>query len=341
MKRSCGLLLLLALPLATAPVSEARAQSLGKTGTTAASFLKIGIGSRAIGMGGAFTATADDITSIYWNPGGLANVYTNQAVFSRVTWLGDVGLNYAAACVNLSGFGTVGVAVTHLGMEDMPVRTIEKPTGTGEQFTAGALSVGLTYARNLTDQFSIGITAKYVREFIWNSDAVGFATDIGTIYRIPVLNELRLAASISNFGTKMELSGRDQVEVIQVGGENGNLINTDVQLEQWDLPLLFRFGIAADVVKGETNRLTAAVDAVHPNDNTEYLNLGVEYAWNDIVFLRSGWKSLFERETQQGFTAGGGLHYRFPGSIVVMFDYAYQDWGILTAVHYLTFGVQF
>ena len=148
-----------------------------------------------------------------------------------------------------------------------------KPDGTGELFTAGAMAIGITYARDLTDQFSIGFNAKYLREHLWNIPAA-VAIDIGTIYRIPVLNEFRLAASISNFGTKMKLEGRDNLKIAQVGGGDGNLINTDVQLDECDLPLVFRVGVAADVVKAEEWRLTAEVDAVHPNDNTEYLNTG-------------------------------------------------------------------
>jgi opacity protein-like surface antigen len=95
------------------------------------------------------------------------------------------------------------------------------------------------------------------------------------------------------------------------------------------------------VVKQDEHRVTVAVDAVHPNDNTEYLNTGVEYAWNQIVFLRGGMKSLFERDTEQGLTAGIGLQYRILGDLAVKVDYAYQDWGRLTNVHYFTVGVRF
>ncbi len=337
MKRSIAFLVLLPV-LALCP---AAGQNLTKTGTSAAPFLKIGMGPRAIGMGGAFTATADDITAMYWNPGGLAGIYDNEAGFSHVQWFADVSLNYAAAATNIPGVGTLGVAVTVLSMGEMDVRSLEAPTGTGERFGAGALAAGLTYARNLTDQFSIGFSGKYVREYIWNSSAAGFALDIGTLYRIPVLNELRLAASICNFGTKMKMSGRDALLVTQVGGASGNLINTDIELDEYDLPLVFRVGIAADVVKSDENRLTAAVDAVHPNDNTEYLNAGLEYGWNETVFFRGGWKSLFERDTEQGFTAGLGLRYRIGGVLGLRVDYAYQDWGRLTSVQYLSLGVEF
>jgi len=316
-------------------------QNLTKTGTSAAPFLKIGVGSRAIGMGGAYTATADDITAMYWNPGGLANMYASEATFNHVRWFADVNFDYAAFATYLPDFGTLGVSVSVLSMDEMLVRTTAQPEGTGEYFSAGAMAIGISYARNLTDQFSIGANAKYVREHLWNMSAVGVAVDIGTIYKIPILNEFRLAASISNFGTKMKLEGRDNLRIEQVGGAEGNLINTDLQLESFDLPLLFRVGVAADVLKSDEHRVTTALDAVHPNDNTEYLNVGAEYAWNEMVFLRGGWKSLFERDTEQRFTAGIGVHYRISGEFKLKVDYAYQDWGRLTNVHYLTFGIRF
>jgi opacity protein-like surface antigen len=316
-------------------------QNLTKTGTTAAPFLKIGIGSRAIGMGGAFTGTANDITALYWNPGGLANIPGNEATFNHVRWFADVNIDFAAASFHLGDFGTLAAFVNVESMGEMLVRTEAKPEGTGEHFTAGGFVAGISYSRNLTDRFSIGFNAKYVNEYLWNMSASGVAVDIGTIYRIPILNEFRLGASISNFGTKMKLTGRDNLYIISPTGSAGNLLSSYVELDQFDLPLVFRIGVAADVVKAEEHRLTAAVDAVHPNDNTEYLNAGLEYGWNEIVFLRTGWKSLFERDTEQGFTAGIGINYRVVGDLKVAFDYAYQDWGRLTNVHYMSVGVKF
>jgi len=319
----------------------ALSQNLTKTGTTAAPFLKIGVGPRAVGMGGAFTATANDITAMYWNPGGLAGLVTNEATFNHVKWFADISVDYAAVSFHLGEFGTLGAFVNVESMDDMLVRTEANPEGTGEHFGAGAFAAGVSYARNLTDRFSIGFNVKFVSEYIWNMSANGVALDIGTIYRIPILNEFRIGASISNFGTKMKMSGRDNLYIISPTGSAGNLLSSYVELDQFDLPLMFRVGVAADLVKEDEHRLTAALDAVHPNDNTEYLNTGVEYGWNDIVYLRGGWKSLFERDTEQGFTAGVGLQYRILGELAVRMDYAYQDWGRLTNVHYLSVGVRF
>jgi opacity protein-like surface antigen len=333
--------LCLTLALTLLGVCSSGAQTLTKTGTSAAAFLKIGLGSRALGMGGAFTATADDNSAMYWNPSGLARIYGSEATFNHVNWFADVRVDFAGFSTRLSDLGVLGAFVTVMSMDEMDVRTIEMPTGTGERFSAGALAVGLSYARNLTESFSIGFNVKYLREYIWNSSASGIALDAGVLYRIPVLNEFRLAAAISNFGTKMKLEGRDNLVVQQVGSTNGNLINTSVEVESYDLPLLFRVGVAADVVKSEDFRVTAALDAIHPNDNTEYLNTGIEATWKELVFLRGGWKSLLERDTEQGFTLGAGIQAPLAGALRATLDYAYQDWGRLTGVHYLAIGIKF
>ncbi|GAB4141756.1 MAG: hypothetical protein Fur0015_11270 [Ignavibacteriales bacterium] len=321
----------------------ALAQGTSKSGTTAAQFLKIGIGPRAIGMGSAFTATANDLSSIYWNPAGLSSNYSTDAMFNHTNWIADVGYDFAGFSTNVSGVGTMGAFVSVLkSIDGMMVRTVESPEGTGERFDAGGMSIGLSFARELTDNFSIGFNAKYIREYIWNESATGFALDAGVLYKINVLNELRLGASISNFGTKMKLDGRDLVEVKQVGeAGQGNLINSVIQIEEWDLPLLFRVGVASDLIKSDAFRLTTAIDAVHPNDHTEYLNLGSEFSWNEILFFRVGYNSLFEEKTEKGFAGGIGLNYRLIESVKVIFDYAYQDFGRLKNTHYFSIGVKF
>ncbi len=240
-----------------------------KTGTTAAQVLKFNVGPRAIGMGGAFTSISDDITSLYWNPGGSAAIQSNEAFFNHTSLYADIRHDYAAFATNLSGFGTIGAFVSMMSMDEMLVRTIDRPEGTGEYFNFSAMVIGLNYSRYLTENFSIGFNAKYINESLWHMSAAGFAVDIGTVYRIPFLNETRIAASISNFGTKMQMSGRDVTIVYPSGSGGGNLINANLELDKYDLPLLFRFGLSVDAVKEKTSRVTVAVDAVHPNDHTE------------------------------------------------------------------------
>ncbi len=321
-------------------VPDLQAQTT-KTGTTAAQILKLNVGPRAIGMGGAYASVADDISSLYWNPGGSANIESNEAFFTHTALYLGINYDYSAIASNIRGFGTVGAFVSVLGTEDMPVRTVSQPEGTGEFFNYGSIVVGLNFSRFLTENFSIGFNAKYINESIWHMSATGFAIDIGTLYKIPVLNELRIAASVSNFGTKMRMSGRDGTVNFPAGAGGGNILNADLEMDQFDLPLTFRFGLSADVVKVDESRLTVAADAVHPNDHTEYINAGLEYAWNEIVHIRAGYNSLFERESEKGLTLGVGIYYRIVDLIKVKLDYAYQDFGRLKDVHYFSVGINF
>ncbi|MBS4033703.1 MAG: PorV/PorQ family protein [Ignavibacterium sp.] len=330
--------LILAVAVLISTIAIAQTQ---KTGTTAAQVLKFNVGPRAIGMGGAFTAVSDDITSMYWNPGGTANIRTNEAFFNHTTLYADIRHDFAAIASHLSGFGTLGAFVSVLSMDEMLVRTEERPEGTGEFFNVGAIVLGINYSRYLTENFTIGANLKYINESIWHMDATGFGIDIGTMYKIQVLNELRIAASISNFGTKMQLTGRDITQIVNAGAGGQNLVNANLELDKFDLPLLFRFGISADVITDGASKLTTSVDAVHPNDHTEYINAGAEYSWNEIIYLRAGYNSLFEKDTEKGITLGFGIHYRIIDMVKVKLDYAYQDFGRLKDVHYFSVGVNF
>lgn len=317
------------------------AQSINKVGTTAAQFLKMGIGARSIGMGGAYSTMEGDINSIYWNPAGIARIENRAVTFNHISWFMDVNYDFAAFTSQMPDLGTVGVFASVLSMDDMPVRTVEDPLGTGEYFSAGSLLVGLSFARNLTDNFSLGFNVKYVREHIWNESASAFAVDIGTIYSMPILNGFRIGASISNFGTKMKMEGRDLMLISKVGPGQGNLLNTDYEVDEYELPLTMRIGVAVDAVKMDEHSLTVAVDAIHPNDRKEYVNAGAEYSWNKIIFIRGGYKALFLQDSEEGLTLGFGLKYRIIDVVKVLMDYAYQDFGRLKNVHSLSFGVEF
>lgn len=321
--------------------AQSQTAAITKTGTTAASFLKIGMGARAVGMGGAFTAVSNDISALYWNPAGLGFANYGEATFNHVDWILDTRFDYAAATIVIDGLGTLGASFATMGVGDMYVTTTAMPEGTGERFTAGATMFGLLFARNLTDKFSIGFNVKYIREQIWNMSAQSVGIDVGTMYIAPVFNGLRIGASMANFGPKMRLEGRDNLVLVKTGAGGKNIINAAYELDSYDLPLIFRVGLATDVLNEENNRFTLAVDAIHPNDNTEYVNSGLEYSWANIVSLRAGWKSAFERGGEQGLTFGAGVQYTFTASMEFLVDYAYQDFGRLKEVQYFSLGIRF
>lgn len=323
------------LALGAAP--EARAQQGGTTdvskrGTSAAAFLELGVGTRATAMGGAFVATADDPSALYWNPAGVAALGRSSFIAERTNWVADMKLNYAGGTVDLGNLGTLGLSLTHMEMiSEEPVRTIEQPEGTGELFGASSFALGVTYAKSLTDRFSFGVTPKFIREGIWDMSANAFAVDLGILYTTP-FDGLRLGASISNFGTELRMGG-DNTLVLHdpepgTGGNNNN-IAADQRTEGWDLPLLFRVGVAYPLLNTATNRLTVAVDADVPSNNYQSVNVGAEYVFMNAFSLQGGYRSLFLDGSEQSFTLGFGVQQAFLGNLLVQAGFSYADIGRL------------
>ncbi|RMF58289.1 MAG: hypothetical protein D6748_09110 [Calditrichaeota bacterium] len=323
-------------------IGQSPAGEVTKVGTTAAPFLTIGVGARAIGMGGAYVSVANDATAMFWNVSGLAQLTGPEIIFNHSEWLEQINFDYAGVVAPMGSFGTVGVSFTSLSMGEFEQTTEDNPEGTGIRFSAGSFAVGVSYARKLTDRFMIGFTGKFVREYIWNSSAVGGALDVGTLFVTP-FQGIRLGMSISNFGTKMQITGDDlltQIDPDPLISGNNDRINAYLQTDQFDMPLLFRVGLSMDVINTEENLLTLSVDALHPNDNAESMNIGGEYMFQDLFALRAGYRSLFLEDSEEGFTAGVGLKAKVSG-FSVLIDYAYEDFGRLNNIQKFTLRMAF
>jgi hypothetical protein len=319
--------------------------NVSKTGTVAAPFLEIPVGASAIGMGTAFVSIANDVTALYWNVAGIAAMQQNEAAAIHTNWIANTKFDFAGVVIPIGGVGTIGVSVTSLGMDDMMVRTVEKPDGTGEYFSAGDLAVGLSYARQLSDRFAIGFTAKYIQQNIWHETAYAFAVDVGTAFRTDLIGGLVIGASVSNFGTSMKMSGRDtrtfaRVDPTKLG--SNEQVPYNVELEAWDLPLLFQFGLSTNVLKTDDYRVTVAVDALHPSDNYESVNIGTEFAFQDFLYVRGGLHSLFLDAAEGMYSFGVGVaSSSLFGSTNIRFDYAFRDMGRLQNIHVFSLGVRF
>jgi len=327
-------------------LAQSNAQKLSgttKVGTTSAQFLKIGAGARAVGMGSAYSAMSHDIYAVYWNPAGLSTSNnTTEVTFNHANWLADMSYDFAAASFNMGDMGTIAASFTSFGTPEQEVTTNTNPEGDGRMWDASAIAVGLTYSKMLTDRFSVGVNAKFISESVWNSSATGFALDIGTLYRTP-FNDLTISAAIFNFGSDLSLDGRD----IRFNTDPDNNIDTgpnnipaNYDTDSYPIPLMFRFGLAMDVVKSRFVRLSGAVDAVHPNDNSEYLNLGTEFAYDEMFMIRVGYRQLFMDNSEGGLTFGGGIKYKIADGFGVFVNYAYADYGRLTNVHFFDVSLE-
>jgi hypothetical protein len=311
-------------------------------GTTAAQFLKIETGPRAVAMGGNFVALADDATSLFWNPAGAAVITERKLSFGHTIWFADISHDFFSMVVPWSQ-GAIGVSVVALNTDEMEQTTPEQPEGTGVLFDFSDLAFGLTFARPLTDRFSVGITGKYISESAFNESASTFAVDLGTLLDVGYKG-LRIGMSISNFGGRMKLDGRDLKMAIDTNEDGESETETEVSTRDWSLPLMFRVGTVFDIVgqgsglwQNPENRITFEIDGVHPNDNEERMGFGAEYAWRETLFFRSGYKINHDVES---LALGGGLKIR-TDYFGVGIDYAFADLGDLESVQRFSVSIDF
>jgi hypothetical protein len=310
------------------------AQSISGVGTTAAPFLKIGVGARALGMGEAYTTQAEDITALYWNSAGLANLNRVQILLNHFDYLFDMYYDFGGIAVPIQSIGTFGFFVQYLGMPDLERTTVESPEGNGEKVSASSLAAGVCYARALTDRFAIGGGVKYVKESIWNCQSSVVAFDVGLQYRTFFKN-LKIGMAISNFGGDLQMQGRDlqvQHDISELYAGNSENNNAHMDTDEFPLPIIFRVGLSANLAKDflglSQYDWIVAIDAIHPNDDNESINIGTEIKVWDLFALRTGYRHLYLEDREGGFTFGFGLHANVM-NYDLDFDYANVDYGRL------------
>jgi len=306
-----------------------QAEPFGKTGTAALQFLKLGVDARAIGMGEAYTAVTDDISSVFWNPAGLAPATSNQVFFSHTNWPADIMHEFVAASIT-SGISTLAIYGSALHMDDMDV-TEEEPFGpTGEKFTASNFAAGFAYAKQFTSKFSAGGGAKYLRENLHEYSVNSFSFDLGSMYNTGWRN-VKIGMALRNFGPdvkyKVDEDGdgsydEDPYDLLDNDGD-GQIDEDRLELES-KIPMSFSLGICGDLLRSDMSHLIASLQLDNVIDRMETWNLGAEYKFGMISF-RSGYQFNYD---EQGYSAG--LGFKVPTRIAIFdIDYAYTSMGYL------------
>jgi len=330
--------------------------SQNNVATTSAAFLEIGPGARSLGMGSAFVSVADDASALYWNPAGIVYVSRPEVQTYYSPWLVETQFYYNTAVIPMGGFGNLGISFTAVTMDEMMVRTVQdpEPNKYGQKFDAGNISMGIAYAKKLTDRFSFGFQTKFIQESIWQMKAQGIAVDIGTLFITK--KNLRIGMSVSNFGGKMGMEGINTLVDIDVDENiygNNDRIDGHLDAAKWPLPLMFRFGLSREFVLNPNMKYLVAVDAIHPNNNPEYLNVGVEYSAMDMVFLRLGQShTLYQQNffedgvkvhegSEQGLSVGMGIKYQIPRGPKLRIDYVFTEFGVFNDVQGYSISVSF
>jgi hypothetical protein len=170
----------------------------------------------------------------------------------------------------------------------------------------------------MTKQFSFGGSVKYIEETLDKLKMRGVMIDLGTYYRTG-LGSTRFAVTVSNFGSELAPDG----QVTLVGNR---------EVDEWQSfapPTVFRIGFALEPYQSEEHRVTASIQLNHPNDNSENVAIGAEYTWQEMFFIRGGYKFNVDG---QNFSFGVGV--QVPISIAEFtFDYAYSNLESLGSAH--------
>ena len=298
------------------------------------------VGAREAGMGNAVVSTPMGANSVFWNPAAITEISGDRSIaFNYMNWIADIKHKAGAAVFSLENIGHIGFSVMMLDYGNiMSTRLADNEEGfieTGE-FSPGEIAIGLVYARKMTDKFSFGGHLKYARQDLgaglegqstdeaysvpFNKAAVVF--DFGTLYYTGI-RDLRIAMSFQNFSKELKY-----------------------QAEEFPLPLMFRVGIAMDILslvqEESPNSLTLAVDFQHPRDFSERIHLGAEYMYSDPMIrdigissigIRGGYKFGYDEES---WTMGFGLT-----GLGMKIDYAIQEFGLFGNVNSLSMGFEF
>ena len=306
--------------------------NFNKGGRTAFQFLKIGVGARQAAIGSASIAVAQDVNAVFWNPAAITGIERFESSFSYTRWFAD--MNHAGGAIGGTwrGVGTVALSVVALDYGDIDEAVVggagANDTRTGNTVSGGDLMAGLTLARRFTDRLSIGVTAKFLRETLWDYDVNTYAFDVGTFYQMGY-NGLTLAMSLQNYGGSVHFLDETQSD----------------RQEGYDLPLIFRIGASTRLVGAQNAFLNAgsvhdvvfSAEAVNTNDFSERVHVGLEYTFSELLMLRGGYRMNYE---EGNWSAGFGLAPEM-GDLQVRLDYAYGSYQYLQDPHRLTMTLAF
>lgn len=348
----CSLSLLVVLTALTPLLSHAQS----KVGTTAAPFLTIGTGARGSALGHAYTAHATGADALYWNVSGIAimedessqdeEARTGSVMLSNMNLFAGIEYNALGLTLPVGKRSVLGLSTASVDYGTMLVRTGQLPEGTGERFSANDLVMGVAYAQPLSDNFFIGGQVKWISQRIWDMKASTMAIDLGLSLITDYLNGMRLSASIQNFGGRLQLDGvnvQDTYEPVPgVGGNDRVFVRRE--LDSWNLPLSFKFGVSVPVLDAPNYALNVMAESHQTNDQDLNADLGSEFTFrtkSTRFHVRGGYKDLFLGDTVDGHvTYGAGLDVAL-SQVRVGFDFAVSHHAYLSNVQMIDLRIAF
>lgn len=318
--------------IVTAVFFNTSASYAQKVGSTSMQFLKVMPCARATALGEAYTVWATGAEAMFWNPAGLARVDNMEFSTTYVNWLFDARQGAFSYALDMGGFGAIGLQIQYIDFGEFEetvnerpyINNPDNPGITGRTFRPFSYLVGLSYARYLTDKFSLGLSVKYAHESLFNGRRVTAQVRQG------VFEEVNTWANglLFDFGIRYNTGFRS----VYIGSTVQNF-GADVKYakESNPVPLLFRFGIGANLIGSEgllrsglkDYRLSVASDIFHPNDYAQQVHVGMEYEYGGLLALRGGYKFNYDFD---GLTFGVGIKHAIEG-LRLSADYSYGAMG--------------
>ncbi|MDP8238117.1 MAG: PorV/PorQ family protein [Candidatus Hatepunaea meridiana] len=314
-------------------VCSVQASEVQKVGTTSMQSLKVATSVRAIGMGETYCALADDIQSVFWNPAGLIYIKDAAVVLSQINMPADIQYNNIAIAKKVNDNQVFGVHLLAMTTGDMPVRTIFRPEGTGENFMCYDIVAGVSWAQRITDRFAFGLNGRIVTSSMADVKYTGMLADIGTMYQT-ALRSLKIGMSVQNFGPDIDYE--DTYPDYRDQGRRARPSPNEDDYTGSPPPTIYRLGLSANffdlagITRPEGFDALMAFEMSHPNDNRERINFGMELNYLNTLFLRGGYKFRYKNlfgYDEERWTAGMGMKIPIPGEVDFAFDYAYMDFG--------------
>lgn len=316
-----------------------------RNGTAGAAQLLIPVGARGVAMSGSSLVGSSGVEAIYWNPANLARgEQATNVMFSHMNYIADIGVEYGAVSTNLEGFGAIGFSIKSLNIGSIPVTTVQAPDGTGQTFTPQFMTLGLTYSRLLSDRIAVGITANLISEKIELVSTTGLAFNVGISYKnLGNVDGLSFAVVLKNLGPQMKYDGSGLLIRADAASLQRPTQLYKIEAAGYELPSTLELGLGYTYNINSSNALM--VNGVFQNSNfygDEY-KLGMEYTFDNLLFVRGGYMFLPELEKDDniyGLTAGVGINYDL-GGVNMKFDYGYRQTKFFDANHVFTVTLGF
>ena len=327
-----------ALLLAVASAPPALAGAGNRVGTSGAAELLIPVGTRDIGMGGATAATSAGVDALFWNPAAVAMMNTSVGLYvSHMNYIADIGVDYGAVSASFGGLGVFSLSIKSLAVGDIAVTTTQDPDGTGQTFSPQFFTAGLSYSRRLSDRIAVGITGNLITERLGDVSASGVGFTIGVQYTgLASIEGLSLGVVVKNIGPQMSFSGAGLLNQAAVAGQDRPPQYYSIVAAPFELPSSFEFGLGYRRTFAGDNSLLLSTGFESNNFSDDEYKLGLEYAYQDLFFVRGGYdfsqKESGDLDYIYGPAFGVGFHTAL-GSTDITFDYAYRSVKVFSANH--------